>query len=138
MLTFYSNNKKVFEERSNGLFDVHCFNLTKEEVDEFINWKEIKEGYIVDKSSEQESKTQRKFLETLTAGEAVALTGLLHAINDSEGLISFNSLSEQLGVSRYHLASLCNKMKSAGLAIVRGSGVKGTYVKILDLAALKE
>lgn len=141
MLQFYQRLGDTGQEES--IYDIFLYDLTREQVDEikdFISHMQNIHGYAIPKAGEIAERQNAshfsldEFLTTLTLAEKKALDSLLKELKYSEGMISFSSLSEKSGLPRTAYTSLLNKLKTLNLIHARNSGVKGTYIKILEPA----
>lgn len=73
------------------------------------------------------------FIESLTKNERDALSAVLSNLNkEKEGYVSIVKLVEQTKISRPVFKNLFIKMEKNNIAEIVNSGVKGTYIKILE------
>lgn len=84
----------------------------------------------------QKEKTQ-SFKDKLTQNEQDGLQIILSNLNNGEGNIIISKLVDNCNLSRPVFKNVLQKMKDFNIAEVINMGMKGTYVKLLDLSLLK-
>ena len=124
------NNPKLINPDYIAIYSNFLENKNIENIDE------IKAG-IMEIIKMVVNNTEEEFLNQLTIAEKEGLKIILKTIG-TEGVVSINNLSKDIGISRPVLNNLISKMKTAKVAIIQNMGAKGTYIKILNLKLIKQ
>lgn len=71
-------------------------------------------------------------LAALTPLEQKAAAQVFHELDDEEGILVTSKLANKSGITRTVIVNALKKLESAGLIRTKSSGVKGTFIKILN------
>ncbi|MCD8231575.1 MAG: GTP-sensing pleiotropic transcriptional regulator CodY [Clostridiales bacterium] len=95
----------------------------------------------VNEENEEESrKTQVvKFaLSTLSYSEMDAIRHIFHELDGQEGILVASKIADRVGITRSVIVNALRKLESAGIIESRSSGMKGTYIKVVNTAIFDE
>ena len=94
--------------------------------------------------SEENEEEQRKIqnvqsaLHTLSTTEREAITYIIAELDGSEGVLVTSRLADRVGITRSVIINALRKLESAGIIETRSSGMKGTWISILNDALFEE
>jgi transcriptional pleiotropic repressor len=71
-------------------------------------------------------------LTTLTPLEQKAVKHVIHELGGQDGMLVTSKLAGRVGITRTVIVNALRKLESAGLIKTRSSGVKGTYIEVLN------
>ncbi len=88
-------------------------------------------------------KRHRRYVKSafssLSQTEKDAVTCVINELKGSgEGVIILSRLSEKVGITRSVIVNALRKMESADVIVTKSSGVKGTYIKVLNDSLYEE
>lgn len=89
----------------------------------------------VQEESDLEEHKKKNFssaLMTLTPLEQKAVTCVIHELSGKNGTLVTSKLANQYGITRTVIVNALRKLASAGLIQTKSSGVKGTYIEVLN------
>ena len=89
----------------------------------------------VQEESDMEEHKKKNFssaLTTLTPLEQKAVTCVIHELGGEKGTLVTSKLANQYGITRTVIVNALRKLASAGLIKTKSSGVKGTYIEVLN------
>ena len=69
---------------------------------------------------------------TLSFSELEAITHILGELNGNEGVLVASKVADRVGITRSVIVNALRKFESAGVIESRSSGMKGTYIKVLN------
>lgn len=101
----------------------------------------------VNEESEEESRKiqiVRSAISTLSFSELEAIIHIFDELNGTEGILVASKVADRVGITRSVIVNALRKFESAGVIESRSSGMKGTYIKVVndvvfsELAALKK
>ena len=69
---------------------------------------------------------------TLSASEQEAAAHVIREVSSCNGMIIASKLADREGITRSVIVNAIRKLESAGIIDSRSSGMKGTYIKILN------
>lgn len=69
---------------------------------------------------------------TLSFSEMEAITHIFDELNGMEGILVASKIADRVGITRSVIVNALRKFESAGVIESRSSGMKGTYIKILN------
>lgn len=87
-----------------------------------------------DESAEEKRKIQivRSAIGTLSFSELEAITHIFEELDGSEGILVASKIADRVGITRSVIVNALRKFESAGVIESRSSGMKGTYIKVLN------
>lgn len=89
----------------------------------------------VQEESDMEEHKKKNFssaITTLTPLEQKAVTCVIHELGGENGTLVTSKLAKQYGITRTVIVNALRKLASAGLVKTKSSGVKGTYIEVLN------
>ena len=75
---------------------------------------------------------------TLSFSEMEAITHIFDELNGMEGILVASKIADRVGITRSVIVNALRKFESAGVIESRSSGMKGTYIKVLNDAVFDE
>ena len=69
---------------------------------------------------------------TLSFSEMEAITHIFDELNGHEGILVASKIADRVGITRSVIVNALRKFESAGVIESRSSGMKGTYIKVLN------
>ena len=96
---------------------------------------------VNEESEEQNRKVAvvRSAINTLSYSEMEAIIHIFEELGDKqEGILVASRIADRIGITRSVIVNALRKFESAGVIESRSSGMKGTYVKILNDVAYTE
>ncbi|MBO5461607.1 MAG: GTP-sensing pleiotropic transcriptional regulator CodY [Tyzzerella sp.] len=69
---------------------------------------------------------------TLSFSELEAIIHIFEELNGTEGILVASKIADRVGITRSVIVNALRKFESAGVIESRSSGMKGTYIKILN------
>ena len=99
-----------------------------------------KEMKAEDKNAETEEKAEenrkiavvKSAISTLSFSEMEAITHIFDELNGMEGILVASKIADKVGITRSVIVNALRKFESAGVIESRSSGMKGTYIKVLN------
>lgn len=89
----------------------------------------------VNEESAEESRkiaVVRSAISTLSFSEMEAITHIFDELNGMEGILVASKIADRVGITRSVIVNALRKFESAGVIESRSSGMKGTYIKVLN------
>ena len=80
----------------------------------------------------------RGAIQTLSFSELEAVTHIFSELNGTEGVLVASKIADRVGITRSVIVNALRKFESAGVIESRSSGMRGTYIKILNDAVFDE
>ena len=80
----------------------------------------------------------RGAIQTLSFSELEAVTHIFSELNGTEGVLVASKIADRVGITRSVIVNALRKFESAGVIESRSSGMRGTYIKILNDAVFEE
>lgn len=89
---------------------------------------------VNEESAEENRKIQivKSAISTLSFSELEAITHIFEELNGSEGILVASKIADRVGITRSVIVNALRKFESAGVIESRSSGMKGTYIKVLN------
>ena len=88
--------------------------------------------------SEESAEENRKIavvksaISTLSFSEMEAITHIFDELGGMEGILVASKIADRVGITRSVIVNALRKFESAGVIESRSSGMKGTYIKVLN------
>lgn len=95
----------------------------------------------VNEENEEESRKiqiVRSAISTLSYSELDAITHIFDELEGSEGILVASKIADRVGITRSVIVNALRKFESAGVIESHSSGMKGTYIKVLNDAVFAE
>lgn len=95
---------------------------------------------VNEESAEENRKHQvvKSALSTLSTSEAEAIVHIFDELESMEGILVASKIADRVGITRSVIVNALRKFESAGVIESRSSGMKGTYIKVLNDAVYEE
>ena len=77
-------------------------------------------------------------ISTLSFSEMEAITHIFDELDGMEGILVASKIADRVGITRSVIVNALRKFESAGVIESRSSGMKGTYIKVLNDAVFDE
>ena len=89
---------------------------------------------VNEENAEEERKIQivKSAIGTLSFSELEALVHIFEELDGNEGLLVASKIADRVGITRSVIVNALRKFESAGIIESRSSGMKGTYIKVLN------
>ena len=71
-------------------------------------------------------------ISTLSFSELEAIIHIFKELNGTEGILVASKVADRVGITRSVIVNALRKFESAGVIESRSSGMKGTYIKVLN------
>ena len=80
----------------------------------------------------------RSAISTLSFSELQAIKHIFSELDGKEGILVASKVADRVGITRSVIVNALRKFESAGVIESRSSGMKGTYIKVLNDAVFDE
>lgn len=89
---------------------------------------------VNEESAEENRKIQivRSAISTLSFSELEAITHIFEELDGTEGILVASKIADRVGITRSVIVNALRKFESAGVIESRSSGMRGTYIKVLN------
>lgn len=89
---------------------------------------------VNEENAEESRKIQivRSAISTLSFSELEAITHIFEELEGNEGILVASKIADRVGITRSVIVNALRKFESAGVIESRSSGMKGTYIKVLN------
>lgn len=77
-------------------------------------------------------------INTLSYSEMEAVVHIFEELNGMEGILVASKIADRVGITRSVIVNALRKFESAGVIESRSSGMKGTYIKVVNDYVFKE
>ena len=71
-------------------------------------------------------------ISTLSFSELEAITHIFDELDGNEGILVASRIADRVGITRSVIVNALRKFESAGVIESRSSGMKGTYIKVVN------
>ncbi|MBE5867764.1 MAG: GTP-sensing pleiotropic transcriptional regulator CodY [Lachnospiraceae bacterium] len=95
----------------------------------------------VNEESAEESRklaVVKSAISTLSFSEMEAITHIFDEMDGMEGILVASKIADRVGITRSVIVNALRKFESAGVIESRSSGMKGTYIKVLNDVVFEE
>lgn len=89
----------------------------------------------VNEENEEETRKVsivRSAISTLSFSELEAITHIFEELDGTEGILVASKIADRVGITRSVIVNALRKFESAGVIESRSSGMKGTYIKVVN------
>ena len=95
---------------------------------------------VSEESAEENRKVAvvKSAISTLSFSEMEAITHIFDELNGTEGILVASKIADRVGITRSVIVNARRKFESAGVIESRSSGMKGTYIKVLNDVVFEE
>ena len=89
---------------------------------------------VNEESAEENRKIQivKSAISTLSFSELEAIIHIFDELDGTEGILVASKIADRVGITRSVIVNALRKFESAGVIESRSSGMKGTYIKVLN------
>lgn len=89
---------------------------------------------VDEENAEEARKRQvvKSAFSTLSFSELEAIIHIFEELNGEEGILVASKIADRVGITRSVIVNALRKFESAGVIESRSSGMKGTYIKVLN------
>ena len=89
---------------------------------------------VNEENAEEARKVQivRSAISTLSFSELEAIRHIFDELDGYEGILVASKIADRVGITRSVIVNALRKFESAGVIESRSSGMKGTYIKVLN------
>jgi transcriptional pleiotropic repressor len=89
---------------------------------------------VNEESAEESRKIQivKSAIGTLSFSELEAISHIFDELDGTEGILVASKIADRVGITRSVIVNALRKFESAGVIESRSSGMKGTYIKVLN------
>lgn len=89
---------------------------------------------VNEENAEETRKIQivKSAISTLSFSELEAITHIFEELDGYEGILVASKIADRVGITRSVIVNALRKFESAGVIESRSSGMKGTYIKVLN------
>ncbi len=91
--------------------------------------RSLQEGNAEERRKERVIKSA---MGTLSYSEMDAIALVFEDLNGTEGILVASKIADRAGITRSIIVNALRKLESAGVVESRSSGMKGTYIKVLN------
>ena len=77
-------------------------------------------------------------ISTLSYSEIEAIKHVFAELQNNEGILVASKIADKVGITRSVIVNAIRKFESAGVIESRSSGMKGTYIKVLNKEVFDE
>ena len=82
--------------------------------------------------AQRNEKMLQAALHTLSYSELQAIENVLKELDHYEGIVIASKIADKIGITRSVIVNALRKLESAGVIASHSSGMKGTYIKVLN------
>ena len=95
---------------------------------------------VNEENAEESRKIQivKSAITTLSYSELEAIIHIFDELDGDEGVLVASKIADRVGITRSVIVNALRKFESAGVIESRSSGMKGTYIKVLNDALFDE
>lgn len=89
---------------------------------------------VNEESAEEHRKVHivKSAISTLSFSELEAITHIFDELEGNEGILVASKIADRVGITRSVIVNALRKFESAGVIESRSSGMKGTYIKVVN------
>lgn len=121
----------LFEYRSDREYDIDDIILT--EYGTTVVGLEMMRS-VNEENEEEKRKVAivRSAINTLSYSELEAILHIFDELDGNEGILVASRIADRVGITRSVIVNALRKFESAGVIESRSSGMKGTYIKVVN------
>ena len=95
---------------------------------------------VNEENAEEARKEQivQSAIGTLSFSELEAIIHIFDELEGTEGILVASKIADRVGITRSVIVNALRKFESAGVIESRSSGMKGTYIKVVNDYVFKE
>ncbi len=85
-----------------------------------------------------EKQIVKSAIKTLSISELEAIKHIFKELDGMEGILVASKIADKVGITRSVIVNALRKFESAGVIESKSSGMKGTYIKVVNDVVLQE
>lgn len=95
---------------------------------------------VNEENAEENRKLQivKSAISTLSFSELEAIQHIFNELKGNEGILVASRIADRVGITRSVIVNALRKFESAGVIESRSSGMKGTYIKVINDVVIDE
>ena len=95
---------------------------------------------VNEENAEEVRKQQivKSAISTLSSSELEAIKHIFNELDGTEGILVASKIADRVGITRSVIVNALRKFESAGVIESRSSGMKGTYIKVINEVVFEE
>ena len=95
---------------------------------------------VNEENAEEKRKIQivKSAINTLSYSELEAIVHIFDELEGNEGVLVASKIADRVGITRSVIVNALRKFESAGVIESKSSGMKGTYIKVVNDVVLQE
>ena len=95
---------------------------------------------VNEENAEEERKVSivKSAISTLSFSELEAIIHIFEELDGNEGILVASRIADRVGITRSVIVNALRKFESAGVIESRSSGMKGTYIKVVNDVVFEE
>ena len=95
---------------------------------------------VNEENAEEERKVTivKSAISTLSFSELEAIIHIFEELEGNEGILVASRIADRVGITRSVIVNALRKFESAGVIESRSSGMKGTYIKVVNDVIFEE
>ncbi len=127
----------LFEYRSDREYDIDDIILT-EYGTTVVSLEMLRS--VNEENAEEERKVAivKSAISTLSFSELEAIVHIFEELDGDEGILVASRIADRVGITRSVIVNALRKFESAGVIESRSSGMKGTYIKVVNDVIFEE
>ena len=86
----------------------------------------------------RKKKIVRSAIDTLSTSELDAIKSIFKELDGNEGTLVASKIADNVGITRSVIVNALRKFESAGVIDCKSSGMKGTYIKVVNEYVFEE
>lgn len=121
----------VFSYRQNDFYDIE--DIIVSEYGTTVVGLEMMRS-VDEENAEEQRKIQvvKSAFNTLSYSELEAIIHIFEELDGKEGILVASKIADRVGITRSVIVNALRKFESAGVIESRSSGMKGTYIKVVN------
>ena len=99
-----------------------------------FEWEQDFNAILQEENAEEERKVAivKSAISTLSFSELEAIIHIFEELEGNEGILVASRIADRVGITRSVIVNALRKFESAGVIESRSSGMKGTYIKVVN------
>ena len=95
---------------------------------------------VNEENAEEVRKQQivKSAISTLSSSELEAIKHIFEELDGKKGILVASKIADRVGITRSVIVNALRKFESAGVIESRSSGMKGTYIKVINEVVFEE
>ena len=128
----YDIDDIILGEYGTTVVGLEMMRALNEENAEEVRKKQIVKSAMSTLSADRKIAIVRSAISTLSFSELQAIKHIFSELDGNEGILVASKVADRVGITRSVIVNALRKFESAGVIEARSSGMKGTYIKVLN------